>query len=86
MNSVGEILDKFRIDRSIREAAAVENLKKYSDFNQVFVNDKAYPDLEFQYYEHPNAGEPGVLVYIPGHDFRQGKNIQLHRKDTKKES
>jgi hypothetical protein len=47
----------------------------------VFVNNKAYPNLDFQYYAHPNEGEKGALIYIPTDDFMPGKNVLEIRKE-----
>ncbi len=64
-----------------RDSVYIEDLKKYADFNKVFVNNKAYPNLEFQYYKHPHAQESGVLTYIPTADFKKGKNVLEIRKE-----
>lgn len=64
-----------------RATVRKENLVKYAAFNQIFVNDQAYSNLEFNYFIHPNAGEWGLLVYLPTTDFKTGRNILEIRKN-----
>ncbi|MEM9888109.1 MAG: hypothetical protein AAF849_19605 [Bacteroidota bacterium] len=75
------LLKKIKTKRAVRDLVKVENLKKYASFNQIAVNDVLYPDLNFQYYTHPNAQEKGVLVHIPTKDFEIGKNVLEIRKN-----
>lgn len=67
--------ERFNWSQAERDAAQRADLKKYATFNQIFVNDKVYRALDFQYYTHPNAGEFGLLSYIPTDQFSTGKNL-----------
>ncbi len=75
------LLEKLKTKRAIRDSIYRENLSKYADFNQIFVNEQGYQKLDFQYYAHPNAGEKGVMVYIPTSNFVEGKNMLEIRKN-----
>lgn len=73
--------ERLKSERSFRDSVYEADLSKYIVFNQILVNDLAYPNLDFQYYEHPNASEDGVLIYLPTDHFLKGKNILEIRKN-----
>ena len=64
-----------------RDSVYQVNLQKYSDFNQIFINDIAYPNPDMQYYTHPHQGEKGLWVYLSTENCQQGKNILEIRKN-----
>ena len=75
------ILKRIKNRGAARDSLHQANLKKHIAFNQVFVNDIPYTNLDFQNYRHPNAQEEGILTYIPATKFKKGKNILEIRKN-----
>ncbi|MEZ5043493.1 MAG: hypothetical protein R2828_26590 [Saprospiraceae bacterium] len=45
-----------------------------SDYYEFFVNDIPYDELAFFRYTHPNAGEEGLITFIPTENFLKGIN------------
>lgn len=67
--------EKLKHTRAYRDSISQINLATYKNFNPIFVNGKSYPDLNPQYYYHPNMEEEGLLYYVPTKDFVEGQNI-----------
>ncbi len=75
------MLQRIRSKEEMRDSIDLVNLRKIVAFNQIFVNDQAFQNLNFQYFTNPNRGENGILCYIPTEGFLEGKNILEIRKN-----
>lgn len=73
--------DRVGMSFEARDSIYQLDLQRYKDFNKVFINDIAYENLDFQFFQHPNQGERGVLTIVPTADFKEGKNILEIRKE-----
>lgn len=62
------------------------------NYYELYVNDNKLDSLEFFRHTHPNAGEEGLLTYIPSQHFQEGINrlriVHLYQNESgeKKES
>ncbi|NET33448.1 MAG: hypothetical protein F6K19_15740 [Cyanothece sp. SIO1E1] len=62
------------------------------NYYELYVNDNKLDSLEFFRHTHPNAGEEGLLTYIPSQHFQEGVNrlriVHLYQNESgeKKES
>ena len=63
------------------EAHDLEKLAAYKQFNHIYINDVEQPNLDYQFYTHPQATEEGLLVYVPTEKCVKGRNILEIRKD-----
>ncbi len=78
---IGSKMKETSLERIARQdSIRLFNLNAYKDFNKIFVNDIAYPDLSFQMYQHSHQNEKGILVQIPSQHFQKGENILEIRK------
>ena len=75
------IVERFKMKEIQREVRDKEKLAAYKQFNRLYINDIEYPNLEFQFYTHPQATEKGLLVYVPSELFVKGRNILEIRKN-----
>lgn len=75
------ISERFKLKSTQLEAIEIDNLQTYKQFNRIFINDKEYPNLDFQYHWHQQAADKGLLVYIPTDSCRNGRNILEIRKN-----
>ncbi len=73
--------DKFKYNKAEREAIRMQNKISEKQFNRIFLNNIEYKNLDFQFYQHPQAIEKGLLVYIPTDSLKVGKNILEIRKN-----
>ena len=64
-----------------REAIDKERFEVYKAFNSIYINDTLQANLNYQFYEHPQASERGFLVYVPSENFVKGRNILEIRKN-----
>ena len=71
-------LSKVKVNR---DSLAQVNLRNISTFNQIFINDKAYTNPDFQFYTYPNSEVNGVQTYIPTDTLLVGKNLLEIRKN-----
>ena len=69
------IIERFKMNDAQREAVDKEKLEIYKQFNRLYINDVEYPNLDYQFYTHPQASEKGLLVYVPSENFVKGRNI-----------
>lgn len=75
------LVARFKMNTAQREAAKNERLESYKRFNRIYVNGIEYPNLDFHFYQHPQAAENGLLVYVPSQQFTKGRNILEIRKN-----
>ncbi|MFK7808959.1 MAG: hypothetical protein AB8F74_14235, partial [Saprospiraceae bacterium] len=75
------LLERIDLGYDGRDSVYQLDLKAYDEFNKIYVNNKVYTNLEFQYFTHTNKEEEGVLTYIPTTDFLKGKNLLEIRKE-----
>ena len=75
------IVERFKMKNAQREAVDKEKLEAYKQFNRIYINDVEYPNLDYQFYTHPQVTEKGLLVYIPSENFIKGRNILEIRKN-----
>ena len=68
---LADTLDKYT-KRKIKD---VNSLKCFSEYYKITINDSIYKDLDFAFQQHPNAGEKGIVSYIPTKGFKEGKNL-----------
>ncbi|MEZ4883925.1 MAG: hypothetical protein R3E32_04225 [Chitinophagales bacterium] len=50
-------------------------LQCFETFYQVYLNNEKYTDIEWQFYQHPNKGEQGIISYILTDSLQVGKNV-----------
>jgi hypothetical protein len=62
-------------------ARDIEKLEAYKQFNHIYINDVEQPNLDYQFYTHPQATEDGLLVYVPTDSLVKGRNILEIRKN-----
>jgi hypothetical protein len=74
------IIERFKMKNTQREAREKDKLAAYKQFNRIYLNDIEYPNLDYQFYTHPQATEKGLLLYIPSEHFVNGRNILEIRK------
>jgi hypothetical protein len=75
------IKERFKMNNAQREAIEKERFEVYKAFNSIYINDTLQANLNYQFYEHPQASERGLLVYIPSENFVKGRNILEIRKN-----
>ena len=75
------IAERFKMKNAQREAIDKEKFEVYKQFNRIYINDVEQPTLNYQFYEHPQATERGLLVYVPSEQFVKGRNILEIRKN-----
>ena len=75
------IVERFKMKNAQREARDKEKLEVYKQFNRIYVNEVEMPNLEYQFYTHPQAAEKGLLVYVPSESFVKGRNTLEIRKN-----
>ena len=75
------IAERFKMTNAQRVVRDKEKLEVYRQFNHIYVNDVEIPNLEYQFYTHPQAAEKGLLVYIPSQGFVKGRNTLEIRKN-----
>ena len=75
------LAERFTMNTAQREAAKNERLESYKRFNRIYVNGIEYPNLDFHFYQHPQAAENGLFVYVPSQQFTKGRNILEIRKN-----
>jgi hypothetical protein len=74
------ILERIKLTTAQRDSMDIVKFEAYKQFNRLYVNDVEYPNLDYQFYTHPQAEEKGLLVYIPSAQFIKGRNILEIRK------
>jgi hypothetical protein len=74
-------IERFKMNDAQREKKSKEKLDTYKQFNRIYINDVEYPNLDYQFYDHPQASERGLLVYVPSDSFARGRNILEIRKN-----
>lgn len=72
---------RFRMKTAKRDSLNKVKLEAYKQFNRIYINDVEYPNLDYQFYTHPQATERGLLVYVPSEHFVKGRNILEIRKN-----
>jgi hypothetical protein len=75
------IKERFKMKNAQREAIEKERFEVYKAFNRIYINDTLQVNLTYQFYEHPQATERGLLVYIPSENFIKGRNVLEIRKN-----
>jgi hypothetical protein len=75
------IVERFKMKNAQREARDKDKLAAYKQFNRIYINDVEQPNLDYQFYTHPQATERGLLVYIPSEQFVKGRNVLEIRKN-----
>ena len=75
------IVERFKMKNAQRQARDKVKLEVYKQFNRIYLNEVEIPNLEYQFYAHPQASEKGLLVYIPSQGFVKGKNTLEIRKN-----
>lgn len=75
------LMERFKMNSAQREALKNERLESYKRFNRIYINGTEYPNLEYHFYQHPQAAKNGVLVYIPSQEFAKGRNVLEIRKN-----
>ncbi len=75
------IKERFKMNNAQREAIDKERFEVYKAFNRIYINDTLQANLNYQFYEHPQASERGLLVYVPSEHFVKGRNILEIRKN-----
>jgi hypothetical protein len=75
------ISERFKMKNAQREAIDKERFEVYKAFNRIYINDTLQANLTYQFYEHPQASERGLLVYVPSENFIKGRNILEIRKN-----
>jgi len=69
------------LKRSERNQIIQNNLEKYREFNQIYINDIHIVEPDVQYFLHPNADEHGILVRLSTAGLPVGKNILKIKKE-----
>jgi hypothetical protein len=62
----------------LEQARAIRNrtnLACFGRYFRVYVNDSLQRDLAYVWHVHPNAGERGLLTYVPVRGLRPGANL-----------
>ena len=78
------VYEKSDLEQDKNEAHCAKceaNLLRFANFNQIYINEKAYPNLKFRFANHPNNGESGIVTYIPTDNIPIGNNILEIRKN-----
>jgi hypothetical protein len=75
------IAERFKMTDAQRENRDKEKLAAYKQFNRLYINGVEQPNLEYQFYAHPQAAERGLLVYMPTDSLTKGRNILEIRKN-----
>lgn len=61
-------------------------LQCFETLYQVFLNDEKLTSIEWQFYQHPNKGENGIISYIPIDSLKERKNVlRIEEKERKGE-
>lgn len=67
--------NKVRLSEAEKKARQDEaRMKVFDQYYRISVNDTIFKQPEMFYYAHPNAGEKGILVYLPAKQFKEGRN------------
>jgi hypothetical protein len=69
------LVERFKMTDAQREKRSKDELEVYKQFNRIYLNDVEYPNLDYQFYTHPQASERGLLVYVPTDSLPNGRNI-----------
>jgi hypothetical protein len=75
------IAERFKLKTAQRDSLDKVRFETYKQFNRIFINDVEQPNLDYQFYTHPQATERGLLVYVPSEHFVKGRNILEIRKN-----
>lgn len=79
-----------RLENSRRSKNHIKDCR--ARYYEIYINDTRYEELDFFRYTHPNAGEEGLILYIPTTDFKDGINrlrivhLYTNEEGEKKES
>ena len=73
--------ERIKMKNAQREAIDKDRFEVYKQFNSIYINDTLQANLNYQFYEHPQASERGLLVYVPSDKFVKGRNILEIRKN-----
>jgi hypothetical protein len=74
------ILEHIKMTTTQRDSMDIVKFEAYKQFNRLYINDVESPNLDYQFYTHPQAAERGLLVYVPSAQFVKGRNILEIRK------
>jgi hypothetical protein len=75
------IKERFKMKSAQRDSLDKVRFEAYKQFNRIYINGVEQPNLEYQFYTHPQATERGLLVYVPSENFVKGRNILEVRKN-----
>jgi hypothetical protein len=64
-----------------RDSLDKVRFEAYKQFNRLYINDVEQPNLDYQFYTHPQAAERGLMVYVPSEHFVKGRNVLEIRKN-----
>jgi hypothetical protein len=70
-----------RMKTAQRDSLDKVRFEAYKQFNRLYINDVEQPNLDYQFYTHPQAAERGLMVYVPSEHFVKGRNILEIRKN-----
>lgn len=75
------IIDAFKTKKKERRKVYEQELTKHVAFNEVYINGNKIEGLKFFYNTHSNAGEEGIVTYIPMYHCTSGHNVLEIRKN-----
>ncbi|MEM9981240.1 MAG: hypothetical protein AAF734_02015 [Bacteroidota bacterium] len=60
-----------------------ENLRYFSEFYQVYIDEQMVSTLRWRQYEHPTTGEMGIVAYLPIEDLSVASHVLTIRLNIK---